>query len=117
MLRASITPLLWIAALVVAPSTSGQTVTLPTAKPHGAKTLVVDIKRGRDSNPGTSRKPFKSVAAAWNSIPEKKAVARPVKIIVKPGRYAGTKLPNYWESHWGTSKAPIVVTSAKPGTV
>jgi hypothetical protein len=117
MLRVSIAGLLWIAALAAPSAASGQTVTLPSAKPHGAKTLVVDIKRGRDSNPGTARKPFKTVAAAWDSIPQKKAAKRPVRILVKPGRYAGTKLPNYWESHWGTSSAPIVITAAKPGTV
>jgi hypothetical protein len=36
---------------------------------------------------------------------------------VRPGRYSGTKLPNYWESRWGTKKAPVVIAAARRGTV
>ena len=84
--------------------------------PH-ARTLVVDAKRGRDSNPGTTRRPLKSVAAAWQRIPQARALERPVRILVRPGRYGARALPNYWESRWGTRKAPIVVTAARRGTV
>jgi hypothetical protein len=36
---------------------------------------------------------------------------------VAPGRYAAAALPNYWESRWGSRKAPIVVAAAQRGTV
>ena len=88
----------------------------PARAPH-AQTLVVDARRGRDSNPGTARRPLQTVAAAWARIPQARALKRPVRILVRPGRYGARALPNYWERRWGTQKAPIVITAARRGTV
>jgi hypothetical protein len=67
----------------------------PRLTPAHAQTLVVDARRGRDSNPGSTRRPLKTVAAAWERIPERRALKRPVRILVRPGRYGERALPNY----------------------
>ena len=94
-----------------------ESVDLPTTTPRGAQTIVVDIRRGRDSNPGTAARPLKTVAAAWTRIPERRTLDRAVRVLVRPGRYPARALPNYWESRWGTREAPIVISAAKRGTV
>jgi hypothetical protein len=40
-----------------------------------------------------------------------------VRVLVRAGSYAARALPNYWESRWGSQKAPIVVVAERPGTV
>lgn len=91
---------------------------LPSLAPAGARTLVVDIRRGSDRNPGTAARPLRTVAAAWRRIPQGVELSRPVRVLVRPGRYGARALPNYWESRWGTSSAPIVVRAASGrGTV
>jgi hypothetical protein len=115
----AITGLLAVLATLVAPTAApaGESVELPSATPRGAQTIVVDARRGRDANPGSSARPLKTVAAAWARIPQGRALDRPVRVLVRPGRYPARALPNYWESRWGTREAPIVIAAAKPGTV
>lgn len=93
------------------------TVELPSVETRGAETIVVDIRRGRDSNPGTAARPLRTVAAAWQRIPEKRELTRAVRVLVRPGRYPARALPNYWESRWGTREAPVVIAAARRGTV
>ena len=90
---------------------------VPALTTKGARTLVVDIRHGSNSNPGTARRPLRTVAAAWQRIPQAQELGRAVRVLVRPGRYAGRALPNYWESRWGTARAPVVVTAARRGTV
>jgi hypothetical protein len=114
-------PLLVIAlsllALALPATAAADTTELPAAAPHSARTIVVDGRRGRDSNPGTARRPLRTISAAWALVPEKKELTRAVRILVRPGRYPARTLPNYWESRWGTRDAPVVITAARRGTV
>ena len=60
---------------------------------------------------------MRTVAAAWERIAPSRALKRAVRIVIRPGRYGAKALPNYWESRWGTEKAPIVIAAARRGTV
>jgi hypothetical protein len=107
-----------IPALLALPQPAlADTDQLPRLQPAKAQTLVVDARKGRDSNPGSAGRPLRSVTAAWARIPQARALKRPVRILVRPGRYGAKALPNYWESRWGTQKAPIVIAAARRGTV
>ena len=108
---------LFSAVFPAAAPASTDSAELPSTRPARATTLVVDARRGRDSNSGTAARPLRTVAAAWERIPARRELARPVRILVRPGRYAGRALPNYWESRWGTRRAPVVIAAARPGTV
>jgi hypothetical protein len=90
---------------------------LPSLSPKQPLTLVVDAHRGSDRNPGTARRPLRTVAAAWQRIPQARTLDRAVRILVRPGRYPARSLPNYWESRWGTATAPIVIVAARRGSV
>jgi hypothetical protein len=102
-------------ALALPPAASADTDQLPSLHPRGAQTLVVDIRRGADRNPGTAKRPLRTVAAAWQRIPQAQTLTRPVRILVRPGRYPARALPNYWESRWGSEQAPVVVEATKRG--
>ena len=118
MLRFAIGFLFTLAKLTFpAAAVADEPVELPSTSPRGAQTIVVDIRRGKNSNPGTAARPLKTVAAAWARIPERRALERPVRILVRPGRYPARALPNYWESRWGTREAPVVIAAARRGTV
>ncbi len=84
------------------------------AAPASAAPIVihVDPVRGKDAWPGaTTIRPKRTLTAAWNSIPIRRALTRGVTIRLAPGTYAPTATPNYWESRWGTRSAPIVIES------
>ena len=106
---------LGLLALAIPAPALADTDQIPSLSPKGARTLVVDIRHGADRNPGTAKRPLRTVAAAWRRIPQAKELTRPVRILVRPGRYGAKTLPNYWESHWGTEQAPIVIKSARRG--
>jgi hypothetical protein len=97
------------ASLALPASALADTAQVPTLTPANARTLVVDIRHGSDHNPGTATRPLRTVVAAWNRIPQSRELSRPVKVLVRAGRYGAKALPNYWESRWGTQQAPIVV--------
>jgi hypothetical protein len=103
--------------LVLPQSALADTSELPTLTPTGAKTIVVDAHDGRDSNGGGARSPLRTIDAAWQRIPRARTLKRPVRILIGPGRYPASALPNYWESRWGSEKAPIVIAAERPGTV
>ncbi|MEA2412240.1 MAG: hypothetical protein QOC77_2801 [Thermoleophilaceae bacterium] len=109
--------ILGLLALAVPACALADTDQIPSLTPHGARTLVVDIRHGSDRNPGTAGRPLRTVAAAWQRIPQAKTLTRPVRILLRPGRYGAKALPNYWESRWGTARAPVVVKSGRPGKV
>lgn len=104
-------------ALISPAPAAADTNELPTLRPANAQTLVVDIRRGRDANPGTARRPLRTVTAAWRRIPQAQELQRAVRISIRPGRYPASALPNYWESRWGTRQAPVVIEAQRRGTV
>ncbi|HEX8067762.1 MAG TPA: right-handed parallel beta-helix repeat-containing protein [Thermoleophilaceae bacterium] len=119
MTRRAVPMLLAAAAIAAAlPQSAGaDTSAVPRVTTPGALTIVVDARRGRDSSPGTSRRPLRTVAAAWARIPQARPLDRAVRVLVRPGRYTARSLPNYWESRWGTRAAPISIVAARRGTV
>lgn len=116
-LRALAGLLLCLLILVPAAPSLARSVELPTLRAEGARTIVVDAKRGADRNPGTSARPLRTVTAAWESLPAREELERPVRILIRPGSYTARSLPNFWESRWGSRRAPIVIAAAKRGTV
>jgi hypothetical protein len=106
-----------IASLVGATDAVARGIELPSVHPHGARTIVVDAAHGADGNPGTSARPLRTVTAAWNRIPARTQLRRPVRIVVRSGRYGSAMLPNYWESRWGSRSAPVVIAAAHRGSV
>jgi hypothetical protein len=77
---------LFMAALAVPASALADTDQIPVLSPSGAKTIVVDAHRGRDGNPGTARRPVRTVTAAWQRIPQAQTLVHPIRIVVRPGR-------------------------------
>jgi Right handed beta helix region len=116
MLRALTAFAIGFTALVLPASALADTDQVPTLSPSGARTLVVDIRHGADTGNGSARRPLRTVAAAWNRIPQARTLTRPVRIVVRPGRYPAKALPNYWESRWGSRRAPIVIVAARRGS-
>lgn len=74
--------------------------------------IWVDPVNGDDGHTGATRdQALRSIAAAWNQIPQSATLTNGVRIALTAGEYAAEDAPNYWESHWGTAVAPIVVES------
>ncbi|WKZ56237.1 MAG: right-handed parallel beta-helix repeat-containing protein [Bdellovibrionota bacterium] len=78
----------------------------------------VDPLNGDDSNDGlSSGNAFRTIQAAWNTIPQGAPLSRGVRINLLPGSYAESAIPNYWESRYGTFAAPIILqASGGPST-
>ena len=117
MRRTLATLTLALAALAAPASALADTDQVPSLSARGALKIVVDARHGRDRNPGSARSPVRTVSAAWRLIPEAQTLTRPVRIVVRPGRYPARSLPNYWESRWGSRSAPIVIAASRPGSV
>jgi hypothetical protein len=115
--RIFVLPVLSLLALAVPQPAAADTSALPSLAPVGARTIVVDGHRGRDSNKGSARSPLRTIAAAWQRIPQAQTLTRPVRILIRPGHYPAAALPNYWESRWGSERAPIVIAAERRGTV
>jgi hypothetical protein len=117
MRRTFVLPVLSLIALVLPQSAPADTSELPSLKAKDPQVIVVDARHGRDSNSGGARSPLRSVTAAWRRIPQARTLKRPVRIVIQPGSYPARALPNYWESRWGSERAPIVLVAARRGTV
>jgi hypothetical protein len=100
-------------ALLFPAAARADTDRIPSLTPALPRTLVVDIRHGSDRNPGSARRPLRTVAAAWQRIPQARELTRAVRIRVRRGSYGARALPNYWESRWGTRDAPIVISAAR----
>lgn len=72
--------------------------------------LYVDPVNGSDSHSGTSRSTaFRTVDAAWRSIPASATLSTGYRINLMPGSYAPEDLPNYWELRQGAFATPIII--------
>ena len=77
------------------------------------RTLYVDYDHGDDAARGTSPdRAFRTLGAAWRSIPMHATLTTGYQILLAPGDYPESALPTYWESRYGTYQAPILVRPA-----
>lgn len=72
--------------------------------------IWVDPTSGDDiHNTGTAASPFRTLARAWQSIPNTNPLTHAVRINLQPGTYTTAMIPNYWENKYGTYNAPILI--------
>ncbi|MBI3162674.1 MAG: S-layer homology domain-containing protein [Chloroflexi bacterium] len=72
--------------------------------------IWVDAVNGNDSNNGaTPATAFRTLTAAWNSIPTTNPLSQGRRINLQPGTYTESMIPNYWEDRYGTFDAPIFI--------
>jgi len=105
---------LWIfvAGLVLSPVVLAQDHA-PTYYAIGTLTNLtryyIDPTTGDDGNSGTSSsRPFRTVNAAWQRIPQGAPLGNGIEINLAPGFYPEDSIPNYFESRYGTASAPIL---------
>ncbi|MCX7756543.1 MAG: right-handed parallel beta-helix repeat-containing protein [Anaerolineales bacterium] len=67
--------------------------------------IWVDPQNGDDGSDGAFA--FRTLSAAWRSLPMNTSLTEGVLIRLKPGDYPPESLPNYWESRHGAFEAPI----------
>lgn len=104
-----------VASLAVVAPAAAAVPGEPSLQP-GGRTVYVSSLRGSDSAPGTRARPLRTVTAAWARVPMSRALARPYTIVLLAGRWTAAQTPNYWESRWGTSRAPVILRAERPGS-
>jgi hypothetical protein len=73
----------------------------------------VDPVHGHDGNSGATRESaLRTLGEAWRRIPRETPLATGVRIQLMAGEHARDTIPAYFESRWGTARAPIVIQSA-----
>jgi hypothetical protein len=88
-------------------------VPLAATAATGPVTIWVDPVHGQDTRTGAGKATaVRTLTEAWNRIPARKALTRPVRIMVRAGTIAESAAPNYWEQRRGTAAAPISIVSA-----
>jgi len=72
--------------------------------------IWVDPIHGSDAKDGTTpARAFRTLNAAWNSLPVNVTLTQGVRINLQPGTYTDAMIPVYWESRHGTFNAPIFI--------
>jgi hypothetical protein len=81
------------------------------------KTLHVATD-GDDGNDGLSaERPLRTLAAAWRKVPEGTLANTGWRILLAPGSYPESSLPNYMENRRGSRDFPVLITAERAGTV
>lgn len=89
------------------------TLALALVLSQGPVTLWVDQQRGADRRSGATRaQALRTVEEAWRRIPAHKPLTKGYRIMLTRGTYPAGAVPNYWESRWGSARAPISIESA-----
>ena len=106
------------------PGTPAPAPTLPTGAydigTPRTTDLWVDPAAGQDDRDGTTRSTaLRTVTEAWRRVPLDTAGADAGRrILLLPGRYPESDVPNYWESRHGSRAQPVIVQAAEGrGTV
>ena len=105
----------WMFVLAILAAFVGGAVVAPVASAAtlSTRTIWVDPVRGKDARSGATRATaLRTLTAAWNKIPARTALRRPYRIMITAGRIPAAASPNYWESRWGSTAAPISIVSA-----
>lgn len=73
---------------------------------------------GHDGNDGLSAStPLRSLTAAWQKVPRGTLSGTGWRILLAPGTYPESSLPNYMDGRRGSRQHPIMITALQPGTV
>jgi Right handed beta helix region len=81
--------------------------------PADAVVVWVNPASGDDDAAGTQAAPLRTVAQAWERIPQGVPLSRPHWIQLEPGTYPEGNTPGYWEQRYGTADAPVVLNAAR----
>ena len=82
--------------------------------PGPLDTVWVDPVAGGDDRSGaTPDVALRTLTEAWNRIPAGTTLTRGVRIVLRPGTYPESSLPNYLEDRHGTATAPILIESER----
>lgn len=94
-----------------APTTPSDPGTFPGSLANFVGTDVwIDPVGGDDANDGADRsRPLRTVAEAWNRIPQGTELTTGYRLRLLPGRYPEAELVPYWENRHGTDAAPIIL--------
>ncbi|MEX0766968.1 MAG: right-handed parallel beta-helix repeat-containing protein [Microthrixaceae bacterium] len=131
-------PILLLGVLSCAPSSTQPSTTQPsttqpsTTQPAPAPSQVdasngrlllthgpllsfwVDPAQGNDASSGSSaQSPLRSVSEAWRRVPASATLTQGYRILLQPGTYPSSLLPNYMEYRWGTAQSPIIIQAAQ----
>ncbi|MBI3260348.1 MAG: right-handed parallel beta-helix repeat-containing protein [Ignavibacteriae bacterium] len=72
--------------------------------------LYVNPSTGNDNNSGKSQdQPYKTLDAAWRSVPENTILTTGYQINLMPSAYECNMLPNYMENRIGSAEFPIII--------
>lgn len=72
--------------------------------------LWIDPVNGDDASDGADRsRPLRTVAEAWQRIPQGSELTTGYRLRLLPGRYPEDTLVPYWEDRHGTDAAPIIL--------
>jgi len=73
---------------------------------------------GSDANDGLSaQSPLRTLSAAWQKLPRGTLTATGWRILLAPGSYPESSLPNYMDERRGSREFPILITAEQPDTV
>lgn len=73
---------------------------------------------GNDSNSGLSvNAPLHTLTAAWQKVPRGTLSGTGYRIVLAPGTYPESSLPNYMDARHGTRDFPVVITAEQAATV
>jgi hypothetical protein len=104
-----------VASFAVAAPASAAVLGEPSPQ-AGGTTIYVSAVRGSDRAPATRARPLRTVTAAWARVPTSRTLERPYTIVLLPGRWTAAQTPNYWQSRWGTSRAPVILRAERRGS-
>ncbi len=76
--------------------------------------LWVNPSSGNDANDGSSARPYRTLRAAWNRIPQGTLSGTGYRIMLKSGTYTDSQVPDnsWYEGRHGTFQFPVILQAA-----
>lgn len=108
--------MVFIVFFVITVITAQDTPSYPDGTPYDIgqpilHDVYVDIVNGDDSADGSSQAPWRTLNHAWTQLELGDTLTTGYRMILRDGIYTADDVPPYWESRYGTAKAPIILTS------
>ena len=102
-----------VLALAAATLVAAVLVAAPRASATGLRTIWIDPVHGNDASSGATRRTaVRTLAEAWQRIPQGRELTTGIRLAILPGRLTAAMVPNYLESRYGTARAPILIEAA-----